>query len=81
MLLPRLIWPIRPRRMLPREWGLSRPPVSMSLKSQGLMSSWSCCHLPHRALVRVQGAEAAQFLQGLVTNDINPLIEDDRKRL
>lgn len=27
----------------------------------------------------MQGAEAAQFLQGLVTNDINPLIEDDIK--
>jgi len=29
----------------------------------------------------VQGAEAAPFLQGLVTNDINPLVEDDRKSL
>ena len=28
----------------------------------------------------MQGAEAAPFLQGLVTNDINPLVEDDRKR-
>jgi len=29
----------------------------------------------------VQGAEAAPFLQGLVTNDLNPLVEDDRKSL
>jgi len=45
------------------------------------MSNWSCCHLPLRALVKVQGAEAAPFLQGLVTNDLNPLVEDDRKSL
>jgi len=45
------------------------------------MSNWSCCHLPLRALVKVQGAEAAPFLQGLITNDINPLVEDDRKSL
>lgn len=29
----------------------------------------------------MQGAEAAPFLQGLVTNDINPLVEDNRKSL
>ena len=79
MLLPRLIWPIRLRRMALRECS-PRAPASLSLTSQSQMSNWSCCHLPLRALVKVQGAEAAPFLQGLVTNDINPLVEDDRKR-
>ena len=28
------------------------------------------CHLVNRSVVRVQGTESAEFLQGLITNDI-----------
>ena len=63
-----------------RECSAAKAPVLMNFSSRSQMSNWSCCHLPLRALVKVQGAEAAPFLQGLVTNDINPLVEDDRKR-
>jgi folate-binding Fe-S cluster repair protein YgfZ len=41
---------------------------------------WSCCALPDRAVLRVRGLEAAPFLQGLQTNDINLLVEGQRKR-
>ena len=52
----------------------------LSIGSRISLSSWTSCLLPQRALVKVQGVEAAPFLQGLITNDINPLVEDDRKR-
>ena len=77
MLLPRLIWPIRLRRTALLE---SYSKSSLSIGSRISLSSWTSCHLPQRALVKVQGVEAAPFLQGLITNDINPLVEDDRKR-
>jgi len=78
MLLPRLIWPIRLRRTTLLE---SYSKSSLSLGSRISLSSWTSCLLPQRALVKVQGVEAAPFLQGLITNDINPLVEDDRKSL
>ena len=36
-------------------------------------------HLANRALVHVSGPEASPFLQGLVTNDMDHLMEDDKK--
>lgn len=35
-----------------------------------------CCQLSNRSLIRVQGAESADLLQGLMTNDMNHLSED-----
>jgi len=40
---------------------------------------WQSTQLTHRALIRVRGEESSIFLQGLVTNDMNTLTEQERK--
>jgi len=39
-------------------------------------STFKTCHLVNRSVVRIQGKESADFLQGLMTNDINHLTEN-----
>lgn len=39
------------------------------------LTSWRLTHLPHRQLVQVNGKDAENLLQGLVTNDIRHLDE------
>lgn len=34
-----------------------------------------CYHLPHRTLVKIQGADTSPFLQGIITNDMELLEE------
>jgi len=54
------------------------------IKSEGFCSaanSWRSAHLTHRSLIRVEGYEAAVFLQGLVTNDVNLLVDKDSSSL
>ena len=71
MLLPRLLKP----RLAPLL--LSSPHRLLSSPS----SPWSWCALPHRAVLRVTGPQAAPFLQGLVTNDMELLEEEGRRSL
>lgn len=37
---------------------------------------FACYHLPHRAIVKIQGQETSTFLQGLITNDMALLAEE-----
>jgi len=39
---------------------------------------WNYGELPDRSIVRIMGEEAAPFLQGLMTNDINLVVDGDR---
>lgn len=39
--------------------------------------TWQSVHLQHRTLISVEGDESAQFLQGLITNDINSVAEKE----
>lgn len=36
---------------------------------------YTCYHLPHRTVVKLQGQDTSPFLQGLITNDIGLLEE------
>eukprot|EP00092_Neocalanus_flemingeri_P002812 GFUD01003009.1.p1 GENE.GFUD01003009.1~~GFUD01003009.1.p1 ORF type:complete len:356 (-),score=86.70 GFUD01003009.1:158-1225(-) len=45
------------------------------------VSQWNFTKLPDRSVLQVTGVEASTFLQGLMTNDINTLVEDERKSL
>ncbi|XP_023320087.1 putative transferase CAF17 homolog, mitochondrial [Eurytemora carolleeae] len=38
---------------------------------------WKSVHLTNRSLIRIEGAESAGLLQGLVTNDINGLVDKE----
>jgi len=46
-----------------------------------LSSQWTCTKLSDRSVLQVTGVEASTFLQGLMTNDINTLVEDERRSL
>lgn len=35
-----------------------------------------CYHLPHRTIVKIQGQETSTFLQGLITNDVDLLVDE-----
>jgi len=65
----------------PQKWRLA----SINLfKSEGYCSTantWRSAHLTHRSLIRVEGAESAVFLQGLVTNDVNLLVDKESSSL
>jgi len=43
-------------------------------------SQWNCSSLVDRSVLKVTGVEAPTFLQGLMTNDIDILVENERKR-
>ena len=43
-------------------------------------SKWNCSSLIDRSVLKVTGVEAPTFLQGLMTNDIDILVENERKR-
>lgn len=43
------------------------------ISSLPVNSPWTFEHLKQRALIKVAGAESSQFLQGLITNDMNHL--------
>eukprot|EP00090_Calanus_glacialis_P015292 TRINITY_DN24154_c0_g1_i1.p1 TRINITY_DN24154_c0_g1~~TRINITY_DN24154_c0_g1_i1.p1 ORF type:complete len:367 (-),score=95.19 TRINITY_DN24154_c0_g1_i1:99-1130(-) len=53
----------------------------LQLPLRRLASQWNCSSLPDRSVLQVTGVEASTFLQGLMTNDINTLVEDERKSL
>jgi len=44
-------------------------------------SQWNCSSLVDRSVLKVTGVEAPTFLQGLMTNDIDILVENERKSL
>ena len=48
----------------------------MSCRNFATKSTFKTCHLVNRSVVRIQGKESADFLQGLMTNDINHLTEN-----
>lgn len=56
-------------------------PSVCSFSSSSTTPPWTVCSLSHRCLVSVSGSEAASFLQGLMTNDINILLEEDRRSI
>lgn len=57
------------------------PSVFMSSGGGAPGDPWTCVPLPDRGVVRVSGGEAATFLQGLMTNDINLVVEEGRKSI
>ena len=44
-------------------------------------ASWSCAELPQRSIIRVSGADSADFLQGLMTNDIERMVAEKWRSL
>ena len=44
-------------------------------------ASWSCAELPQRSIVRVSGADSADLLQGLMTNDIERMVAEKWRSL
>jgi len=53
----------------------------LQLPIRRLASQWNCSKLPDRSVLQVTGVEASTFLQGLMTNDIDTLVENERKSL
>jgi len=53
----------------------------LQLPGRRLISQWICSKLPDRSVLEVKGEEAPVFLQGLMTNDIQHLVEDERKSI
>lgn len=51
-----------------------RSPVRARVRGcSGGPAHWVCYDLPHRKLLRLQGADTRTFLQGLITNDVTAL--------
>lgn len=48
----------------------------VSTQKQGL-----CAFLTNRAVIQVQGAESKDFLQGLITNDVEHLDDDEESQV
>ena len=44
-------------------------------------ASWTCAALPQRSIIRVAGADSADFLQGLMTNDIERMVAEKWRSL
>ena len=57
-------------------WKISQ----FQLPIRRFFSQWNCSSLPDRSVLKVTGVEASTFLQGLMTNDIDVLVENERKR-
>jgi len=60
-----------------KSWGISQ----FQLPVRRLASQWNCANLVDRSVLKVTGAEAPSFLQGLMTNDIDVLVENERKSI
>jgi len=58
-------------------WKISQ----FQLPVRRFVSQWNCSSLPDRSVLKVTGVEASTFLQGLMTNDIDVLVENERKSL
>lgn len=43
---------------------------------QDVSGQFVCYRLPHRAIMKIQGQETSTFLQGLITNDMDLLVEE-----
>jgi len=61
---------------IPKFWRISQFQFSVRNASQ-----WNCSHLDDRSVLQISGTEAPSFLQGLMTNDINILVDNERKSL
>ena len=44
-------------------------------------ASWACAELPQRSILRVSGADSADLLQGLMTNDIERMVAEKWRSL
>ncbi|XP_061588431.1 putative transferase CAF17 homolog, mitochondrial [Cololabis saira] len=55
--------------------GLRLQRFSHDAGKHGNPTQFTCYHLPHRTLLKIQGQDASPFLQGLVTNDMELLEE------
>lgn len=59
-------------------WGRVGTRVNKYSKDETLgydSAQFACYHLPHRAVVKLQGQDTSPFLQGLITNDVGLLEE------
>eukprot|EP00088_Acartia_fossae_P014717 TRINITY_DN1791_c0_g1_i4.p1 TRINITY_DN1791_c0_g1~~TRINITY_DN1791_c0_g1_i4.p1 ORF type:complete len:366 (+),score=45.96 TRINITY_DN1791_c0_g1_i4:192-1289(+) len=71
------VWP-------PRLPNVCRLWSTCSIRSTRLFSTeerWRSAQLTHRTVIRVSGNESATFLQGLITNDINSLVDKETNSL
>ncbi|XP_056912299.1 putative transferase CAF17 homolog, mitochondrial isoform X2 [Takifugu flavidus] len=65
-------------------WGRVGTRVNKYSKDKTLgdvSAQFACYHLPHRAIVKLQGQDTSPFLQGLITNDVGLLEEPEPKAM
>lgn len=65
-------------------WGRVGTRVNKYSKDETLgdvSAQFACYHLPHRAIVKLQGQDTSPFLQGLITNDVGLLEEPEPKAM
>lgn len=60
---------------------LARSVQYMCTANYSKVDYWQSAQLTHRSLIRVRGDESCIFLQGLITNDMNSLVDKERESI